>query len=480
MKIQSLQKRAKADIRSVGWGFLMLVLASIMLLSSCDEFLKEDPDSLITPEEFFLEAGDAQAAVDAIYTHLGGNSFYGQYYWLMTSLASDDGVSSGFHPEMAEFSEFSLSPHNPAIAQIWSELYAAIYTANFAVDRVPTAPISEGDATLLVAESRFMRGLLYFDLVRLFGEVPLVREATTDGTTLEAVVSAPIDSLYQFIEADFTFASDNLPTKGTAGRPGAIAAVGFLAKLALTRGEYNRAFQLNRFIIQSNQYSLEADYASLFQVGNNNNSEVLFAIPFGPGDQAPINQRTLSPSMTGQTPWGLPTTDLDTAFSSQDRRATVTLMLENGQHYVSKFWDQTAEPDAGPTSNDLPVLRYADILLMHAEAINELRNGSNSEGLAAINAVRERARFDGTQSLDILPNLPSLNYQDFKAAILRERRTEFAWEGHRWFDLIRFGELEQRVQAVKPGSAVSETHRLLPIPQKEIDLNPLLQQNPGY
>lgn len=476
MKIKMKRYRGYREEAMV-WTAFMLILTTCF---GCNSLLEEDPPSLITPVQFFQEPGDAQAAVDAIYTHLRGSGVYGQYYWLMGALASDEGTVNGFHPEMAEFSEFSLTPRNPVIAQVWSELYAAIHTANFAITHIPEAPISEGDATRLVAEARFMRALFYFDLVRMFGEVPLTREAITDGTQLQALPRAPLDSLYKQIEADFTFATEELPEKGAAGRPGALVAVAFLAKVALAQKAYNRAFQLNRFVIQANVYSLVPDYADLFKVANNNNSEVLFAINFGPGDQAPLTTRTLPGELTGALPWGLPTEELVAAFDPQDRRLQVSLLTSGQQSYVAKFWDVAAEPGAGPTSNDLPILRYADVLLTHAEAINGLRNGSNSEALAAINAVRKRARFDGTEELNILPNLGSLNFEDFQTAILAERQRELAWEGHRWFDLVRMEKLEEKVLAAKPGSPVSATHRMLPIPQRERDLNPNLTQNPGY
>ena len=127
-----------------------------------------------------------------------------------------------------------------------------------------------------------------------------------------------------------------------------------------------------------------------------------------------------------------------------------------------------------------PSSGYADILLLHAEALNELRNGTSTEALSVINAVRARARFDGTTIQPILPDLDRLNKALFAEAILQERKKELGWEGHRWFDLIRFGKLEEAVTAAKPGIAVSMQHHLLPIPASELSLNKLLTQNPGY
>jgi hypothetical protein len=126
-------------------------------------------------------------------------------------------------------------------------------------------------------------------------------------------------------------------------------------------------------------------------------------------------------------------------------------------------------------------MRYSDILLMKAEALNELNNGPNAEAYLAVNQVRKRARFNGTTTLNILPDLQGLDYGAFKNALLLERRHEFAVEGHRWFDLVRFRQLEALVPLAKPGVQPQPFHYLFPIPQGEIDLNPnLLPQNTGY
>ncbi len=136
---------------------------------------------------------------------------------------------------------------------------------------------------------------------------------------------------------------------------------------------------------------------------------------------------------------------------------------------------------AGNTSHDFPYLRYSDILLMKAEALNELNNGPNADAFDAVNQVRKRARFNGTTELPILPDLQGLAYQDFKDALLLERRHEFVAEGHRWFDLVRFRKLEALVPIAKPGVQPQAFHYLFPVPQGEIDLNPnLLPQNQGY
>jgi hypothetical protein len=185
-----------------------------------------------------------------------------------------------------------------------------------------------------------------------------------------------------------------------------------------------------------------------------------------------------------------PTQSLYNAFEDMDRRKELIFLTKDiikgevvdfGGPQIIKYWDRQAEPFLNDTENDLQLIRYADILLMYAEALNEIEAGSTSISLDAINQVRKRARFaDGVEREGVLPNLTPMNYQKFKDAILEERRLELCWEGHRWFDLVRHNKLVEKVIAAKPNVMVSERNNLLPIPQRELEINKKLKQNPGY
>jgi hypothetical protein len=146
--------------------------------------------------------------------------------------------------------------------------------------------------------------------------------------------------------------------------------------------------------------------------------------------------------------------------------------------YVQKYWDRAREPTGGGSKNDFQVIRYAEVLLNYAEALNE--SGNTSGALQYINMVRKRARFNGTTYLNILPDLVGLSAQQCRDALLRERAMEFVAEGHRWFDLVRSRKLAEAVPAAKPGVTPQDKHYLFPIPQREIDVNPNLKQNSGY
>jgi hypothetical protein len=299
----------------------------------------------------------------------------------------------------------------------------------------------------------------------------------------------PTDSIYAQIIEDFTFALETLPGGTGNGLPSRFSAIAFMVKVYLHQKNYSRAFGFARAIVQSNTFALLPDYADVFKISQNNGPEILFSLNYAAIDPAPMNRRSLPRGLNG---WAteLPVDELVGTFDSLDRRKQVSFIdnywdqnsnLIIIKPHVAKFWDRAAEPRGGLTANDIPLIRYADVLLMYAEALNEIRRGTSPDALTAINSVRARARFDGSEDQETLPDLGTMGYEDFQQAILAERRRELAWEGHRWFDLVRFEQLETKVREAKSGANVSQTHYLFPIPQRELEKNPNLgPQNPGY
>jgi hypothetical protein len=286
------------------------------------------------------------------------------------------------------------------------------------------------------------------------------------------------------------------------GRPTNWSAKAYLAKAALQQGENLQLAKTKlEDIMLSGRFGLWEDYADVFKIENNNGKEVLFAISFLEGtdlfttlwEGGHLVFRTLPGGVYDGRPNGggleIPTMALYDSFDDEDRRKEVTFMSEdviNGElvefssPHIVKYWDRVAEPLVNNTANDLQLIRYADILLMYAEVLNEQNSGSTPDALDAVNQVRRRARFADGVERDVLPDLSAMGYEAFKEAILEERKKELTWEGHRWFDLVRFGKLEEKVSEAKPEVPVSARHYLLPIPQRERDINQNLSQNPGY
>jgi len=479
------------------------------MLCNCANSLEEEPP-FYTVETFFKTAEDAQLAINGIYGHLGATfdgslnaeGIYYRNYWTVNALASDEGESSfnvgnGYN----QISSMVHGSDNEIILQMWSNIYLGINASNLAINKIPGIDMNEDKKNELLGEARFMRGLLYFELVRFFGDVPLQLEATSTFESSSYLPRSPKADIYAQLFEDLTIAENSLPIAQTGndnGRPTTWSAKAYLAKAKLQEGlDYNTAKIKLEEIMNSNIFSLWADFGDAFVIPKNNGKETLFAFSFLQGtdvfttlwEGGHLVLRTL-PNLYGGKPNGAgleqPTLDLYNSFDDNDRRKSVTFMTEDiidgkivdfGGPKVVKYWDQVNEPKVNGTANDLQLIRYADILLMYAEVLNEINNGSTSEALNAINAVRERARTEPVA----LPNLTSMDYTTFKDAILFERRKEFVWEGQRWFDLVRFGKLAEKVKIANPTVPISEPkHNLFPIPQRERDINPNLSQNPGY
>lgn len=483
----------------------------LMLLTRCSSFLDEDPKDQVFVENFFETENDGISAVNAIYAILNSTStpptyggVYHSSYWVATGLASDE-MENRFVGvlEYDQLDNFQHNGVNGTLYDIWQNAYKGISKANFALHGIPSITMDESRKLNLMGEAYFLRALLYFDLVRLFGEIPLLTEIESDLFPSKASIT----TIYDQIRTDLSYAKEHLTedyaVNNGLGRATWGAATALLAKVELTQGNYQSCIDLCDEIIASNNYELYEDYADAFRIENENGKETIFSIGFGDANGAisfwevgQFNVRLLPQELREQIPgvnaqgWQVATQNLFNSFDPKDRRRTVTLMTEVNaldgrvidiEPHIRKYWDESSEPSAGNTANDFRYLRYADVFLMKAEAINERDQGPNTEAYNAVNLIRARARFDGNETLDILPDLENLSYEQFKIALLNERRWEFTGEGHRWFDLVRLGYLVDAVQEAKPNAQVASFHSLFPLPQEELDLNEnLLPQNSGY
>ncbi len=494
------------------WRTTALLLSLALPVNwACQGLLEEDPKDQVFVENFFQTDNDAVAAVNSIYAILNSTSsaptFGGAYhssYWVTAGLASDEMENRlAGAVDLDQLETFTHRPVNANLYDFWALAYKGISNANFALDGIPKVPLAPSRRDQLLGEARFLRGMLYFDLVRWFGDVPLLLSLNEDLKPART----PAADVYRQVVEDLRFAQDHLPVSyppnDGLGRATSGAAAGLLAKVYLQVGEWQSCIDQCDRVINSGRYGLYPDFAEAFRIPNENGLETLFGIGFGTANNSisfwevgQFNVRLLPRQLSGAIPgvnaqgWQVATQDLYDSFDPQDRRREVTLLtrIENQdgtvttvEPHIQKYWDRIHEPQAGNTDHDFPYLRYSDILLVKAEAINERNNGPDAEAYEAINQVRRRARFDGTQERPILPDLSGLSYDAFKEALLLERRHEFTAEGQRWFDLVRFGKLATRVPVAKPGVQPEPYHRLFPIPQNEIDLNQnLLPQNEGY
>lgn len=475
---------------------ILTVLA--FLAPSCKDFLEENPKDRIATSNYYSSEQDARSAVNAIYSHLNsqsGDTFGGVYhsnFWIAIGLASDEMFNNQPGAVDAEqLSNFTYSPDNGIIFDVWKQHYKAITLANIAIDRIPAIQMDETLRARLVNEAKFLRGLLYFNLVRMFGEIPLLIHEV-EPLTPEA---SSVDAVYGQIIEDLTDA-ESLPAEQMDGRGRATsgAAKAILAKVYLTLKDYEKSAAKSLEVIDSGLYGLWDDFADLYRIGNRGLNEAIFSVGFGDADGSIIfwevgqfHVRLLpaaltTASITSNTHgWQVPTTDLALSYSAQDERGPVTVFDEFNEtvagvpydvdfdrYYFRKYWDVTdaGEFTADKSSQDFRVIRYADVLLMYAEALNEL--GNSTDAHEYLNMVRNRAGLD---------DLAGLSQEAFRVSVLEERRLEFAAEGQRWFDLARTGTLEALVALAKPGVTPQPKHYLFPIPQRERDVNPNLPQN---
>ncbi len=476
--------------------YIFITILIMTALVGCEDSLDFEIKDSLTLENYFQTEEDAVSSVTAVYDALGDLSLYKSRLWLVQDIASDDcnALSTWNDPNAQQFQSYTLDPTNNYLEGIWQASYQLISRANLSIDRIPEINMAESLRSRLVGEAKFLRALAYFNLVRLFGDVPLVLETKTDIDEY-LLPRASSEDIYTQIINDLTAAEKVLPknyTGSNKGRATRGASMGMLAKVYLTRQDWQLAAEKSKDVIDMNVYELWDDYKDNFREANKNGKESLFEVQFYSAQQSENTQIVISglPSIYA-FPAGvgiiLPTDDLLDRFEEGDYRYDVTFFEEYSYFgnntfdpHIWKHWDQDAyEPDeTGQSGANFPVMRYAEVLLMYAEALNEANNGPTAEAYDAVNQVRERAR-NGEEG--VVADLQGLNYEEFRDAVLNEKRLETVNEGQRWFDLKRTGKLIEYVNRAKGGQADPQPHHyLFPIPQREIDINPNLSQNDQY
>ena len=461
---------------------LILFLISV-IFQACD-FVEEEPKDFLSPANFYQSEADATAAVNAVYNHLADGGYYGSSIWNIGDVTTElvePGESAG--QGRIALQTYTFDPATGVFAGLWNQLYRSINRANTVIDRVPMIDMNVETRARLVAEAKFLRALNYFDLVKVYGDIPLL---VTETTTLEKlnVSRTAAATVYDQIVADLEDAVLVLPESygnSETGRATSGAARALLAKVYLFMQEFDLAAQNAEAVINMN-YSLVPDYADLWRVENENGPEHIFSVQYrtgirGSGFMEVFAVRGGSAPITGFS-GVIVEEDFLGSFDPADIRRDVSIRssytfpdgsTEDFEPHVWKFFDPNAS-DPSDTDVNWPVLRFADVLLIYAEALNEVNNGPTQEAYNAINQVRSRAG---------VPDLPDgLDQGAFRDAVLQERAWELCFEGHRWFDLKRSGKLIEVITAY--GQPIQDKHLLFPIPLREMDTNPELEQNPGY
>ncbi|OAV76001.1 SusD family protein [Bacteroidales bacterium Barb7] len=484
----------------------LYIIAIVFLFGgfiSCTDFLEENPKGTLTDANFYKTEADAEAAVVAAYDGLNDQwNIYFRGIYLLAELPTDNaecgiGVANA---QIWALDGYTHGPVNDRIQVLYQSLYQTISNANVAVDNIADIDFNQQKKERLIGEARFVRALLYFNLVRLFGGVPLELHQVSDLNNVSLAKSS-VEDIYKQIIEDLKYGQqhlDEVNSSSNRGRATSIAATGLLAKVYLTIGENENARIEAKKIIDyaGTEYGLLESYYDMFTPENRYNKEFIFAVQ-NKGYTGTANGFALAlflPRATIPLPGGgevngnsadVPTEEFYNSFKSGDTRRDRTFFTQYdaGAGLVTfrphwyKFFDPSVIANLGEGTLNYPVIRYADILLTYAEAINEL-NGPTPEACEAVNKVRRRAYGKDINTSDPSTDIGGLSKEQFQDIILDERRWEFGFENHRWFDLVRTGKLLTVLRA--KGLNINDHNILFPFPQREIDTNKNLVQNPDY
>lgn len=509
-----------------------------MLTFSCVK-LKEDPKGIIVQENFYKTSADAVQAVNAVYFLLnsGGNAVQTPYNTLFSTgmdMMTDD-IDPGpgaTNPDVRSQAQLLHNSQGLRVLQLWQQHYAGVYKANIALDRIPGITMDAGLQARLLGEAKFLRALYYFNLVRLYGDVPLIIQSSNSLSPADLNVSrTPKQQVYQQIEQDLEEAAKALPVTYSStdiGRATQGAAKSLLAKVYLTEEKWqNAADKAAEVINGSYGYALFDNYAQVFLPAFKNGKEHIFSAQFksnsqGQGNnQAPRGARKGVPGIAGGSyadqvrfytvpvPGTAKPDSIDPFFSiyklykKNDQRKyngtfttkftgsdgkvysdlqsytkdgkTITVKGDSIP-YLNKWWDPAQVNNLTESAANVPIIRFAEVLLIHSEALNEL--GQTDAAYSSLNRVRVRAKIGELT--------PGLGKDDFRDSLYLDRRLELVWENTRWFDLIREKDrngkiiLEDALKLVGKVAVKVPKHLLYPIPLQEIQLDPNLTQNPGW
>ena len=455
---------------------LTVIILALFVISCGDDFTNLAPISQRNVDNFFTNANDFELALNGAYSALHLDGMYSQSHWVMFEMRSDNTDQgpdvTGLANELAVIHIFNENSLNGFIGDMYRDHYVLINRANVILDRIDGITMNQTQRDQIRGQALFLRSLAYYNLAIAFGNVPLILTEITDIN--QRITQSNKTAILERVAQDLATAEGLLPDAYPAAQRGRAtkgAAAALLGKVHLTLGNNGQAETVLRRVLTMG-YSLVPDYANLWGVANSNNSESIFEVQYrsgGLGTGSPFTNY-FSPSPLLQNGLGnarnRPTENMWDAYEPGDLRRDISMALTYVNpntnavveaRHILKF---RSEPFQNNDSDiNWPVLRYADVLLMLAEAI-----GESPEAYGLINQVRARA---GLGPIDA--STPGT----FADKLLQERRVELAFENHRWADLLRFNRAAQVMQQQGLNARM-----LFPIPQREIDVTPGFQQNP--
>jgi hypothetical protein len=500
-----------------------LICLLLLSASGCQKFLDTQRQGGYDADNFPYPGGSGpyDQFIFGAYNDLRSFNVHSQSFITATSIRSDD-ADKGSTPadggaNAISMDNFPVLPSNGFCNTLWIGFYGLINKCNLTIKEVNTnQTIVATDAVKqqTIGEARFLRGYAYFTLVRLFGSVPLIDTLFSNPAAQNNVSQSTATQVYAFVEADLSFAAQTLPRSWDprfVGRATSGAANGLLAKVYLTQRKWPQAQAAAQLVMNSGQYNLSTPYDRIFREEGENSAESVFevqatatpAIPTANGVQyAQIQGVRGSGAWDLGWGWNTPSPQLEAAYEAGDPRRNRTILytstptmnfssiygevlpvgLPNPRYNNKVYSSPTFRSSIGNRFGywmNIRLLRYADVVLMFAEAANEVGGAANTAAAkAALNSVRARARAGAT---GILPDVTTDDQALLREAIRRERRVELAMEHDRFFDIVRWGIAQDVLTAAGKTAFTNTRDVLLPIPQPQIDLSAgVLKQNPGY
>ncbi|WP_217603332.1 RagB/SusD family nutrient uptake outer membrane protein [Chitinophaga sp. GbtcB8] len=513
---------------------ISFLIIAVLSLASCKKFLTETNPNNGTLDSYFKNQNDFDLAVNGAYAQLRG-LYNNKSAWIMGEMrsdnthydykSSDQAVATVNRYAVADFLDDKYNNQTPPK---WNAGFNAISAVNLVIDHIDDIQLSEASRNVILGQVKFIRALVYFDLVRFYGGLPIYKHAplTREETYIPR---STVQEVYDLIIADATDAAAKLdaPAFPQTGRATKGAALTLLGDVYLILKKYDLAESALKQVTAMG-YTLFPNYGDAFQPGNKNGKESVFEIQFNTGLAIPQANTDASiynflPRMTNTTVvtgvnfnsvttvggFNTPTQDLINTYETGDQRLDASIAIAEGTFNATDDFTATAVVSAvnytapagkagrpfpkkflhthtigGQTNDNWPVYRYSEVLLLLAESLNQ--QGRSGEALPYLNAVRARAFGDATH------NITTTDQATLQAILLKERRVELAFENKRWLDLVRTGNaitvmnafgVKQKAQYsyLQPGSYnVTQDRLLFPIPNAEILLNDKLTPNPGY
>ena len=496
----------------------------LVAFTGCKKFLNTQRQGAYTADDYPYPGGSGpyDQFVFGAYNDLRSYSVHVDGFVNATSIRSDD-ADKGSTPadggaDVAQMENFPVSTGNGRANSLWTGFYGLINKCNSAIiniDTIKSITASTEIKMQSLAEVKFLRGYAYFMLVRLFGNVPKIDTIYSNVTEQPVVTQSTPAQMYAFIEEDLGFAAQYLPISWDVTKfPGRLtkgAANGMLAKVYLTQKKWGQAATAALAVMNSGQYDLSVDYAKIFSEEGENSKESIFEVQATATTSIPTANGIQYASIQGVRGtgiwnngwgWNVPSDILEAAYEPGDpRKARTILYASTATQTNTSMYGETmplypsqvpnpkynhkvlGNPQLRNTINrggwwmNVRILRYADVVLMYAEAQNEL--GQSATALTALNSVRARARRGAAAG--VLPDVTTTDQAGLRDAIRHERRIELAMEHDRFFDIVRWGIAQQVLHAAGKTNFLDSRDGLLPIPQAQIDLSKkVLNQNPGY